>query len=815
MLLPRLVRRWARIFAPESLIRAKYQDFKELLRADAAALDLVADLEAHLYGHEPADCARIRAIVADLARAVRRMAECLGRMNDLHADVIPTVDRIVADISAHLAPQRIATDPPYVVSLDDVARHSNRVGGKALNLGRARAVGVPTPPGFVITAAAFGLFVRENDLEHEIERRFAAVRLSDHDSIVRATGELQELILDGDVPEVVAEEVLARTKDLTRGAGLLAVRSSALAEDGRISFAGQYASELHVAPDEVLAAYKRVLSGKYCPRAVSYRIRHGLSDADTAMAVLVLPMVDAASSGVVYTRDPACPAVGGDAMGVYVVDGLAANLVDGSVTPGKYYLTREDDPRLLQGCACEGHTLFPERVLCDLGRWCMRLEREFGEPQDVEWTHGPHGLTIVQTRPLHQGKDPEPAMPGDGDEAEVLVSGLDCASPGVACGPVHHAPVGGDFRSIPVGAMVVTSTLRPALSQFLDRIAAVIAENGSRASHFASVARERGVPVVVGHAGADLMPGQVVTVDAVSGRVLSGCVPAVLERTKAARAVQATVRREHADVIDLTVRLGLTDPDGGNFSPSGCRSLHDVVRYCHEKSVREMFGLVRRGGRGMGRSRRLATDLPLVMYILDLGGGIAPAAQGTGPVTPDEVLGRPMRALWAGLADPAIAWDHSQRHVDWEEFDRISAGIFQHDSRLLASYALVAADYMHLNIRFGYHFSVVDSVCSESAGSNYVNFRFKGGGAGLEQRLYRLEYMSLVLARFGFDVSIKGDMLDATVQRLPLDETDRCLRWLGLILAATRLMDMRLQSIDQARQEAAVFVDAHMPEAVS
>lgn len=806
MLFTRLARRWARIFAPESLIRAKYGDFKELLRADARALDLVADLEAHLYGHDPADSARIRWLVSELIRTARRMAESLGRMNEDFATVIATVDRIAADIALRLEPQRMGADPPYILSLDEAASCPEQAGGKAANLSRARAAGVPTPPGFVITASAFGLFVRENNLEREIERRFAAVRLSDHDAIVRVTGELQELILEGDVPAVVARAIAAATADLVGPGQLLAVRSSALAEDGRISFAGQYASELHVDPGDIVAAYKRVLAGKYCPRAVSYRIRHGLSDADTAMAVLVLPMVEAFSAGVVYTRDPACPAVGGEAMGVYVVEGLAANLVDGSVTPGKYYLTREEHPRLVPGCACEGHALFPETVLRELGRWGMLLERIFGEPQDVEWTHGPRGLRIVQTRRLHQDKDPQPAIAEDGTECEILAAGLDCASPGAACGPVHHAPLGSDFRSIPKGAMVVTSTLRPALSQFLDRIAAVIATSGSRASHFASVARERGVPVVVGCLGVELQPGRVVTVDAVSGRIFAGCVSGVLERTQTAQAARTVARREHAEVVEMTVRLGLTDPDASDFTPAGCRSLHDVVRFCHETSVREMFSLVRRDGRGMGRSRRLVTDLPLVMYLLDLGGGLDARAPHSGPVEPTDVSSRPMRALWSGLADPAMAWDRTQRHVDWEEFDRISGGIFRLDSRLLASYALISDDYVHLNIRFGYHFSIVDSVCSELPGANYVNFRFKGGGAGLTQRLHRLEFMTRVLTHAGFDISTRGDMLDASLHRLPRSEAERGLRCLGLVLAGTRLMDMRLTSVEQAWQEADAFL---------
>lgn len=815
MLFSQLVRSWSRLFAPQAQIQAKYDNFRELLRADAAALDLVADLEPHLYGDDPADPARVRSLSTALIRETERMVGALERMNSHYSELSAMHAQISEHIRNSLAPQRIEATPPYIISLDDAGSHPRLAGGKATNLSLARNAGVPTPDGFVITAPAFGLFLRHNELEAKIEQHFEALCLSNHDAIVRVTGELQELILEGEIPPTLEATILTSTNALSPNGELLAVRSSALAEDGQISFAGQYASELHVRPEDILTAYKRVLAGKYCPRAIAYRIRHGLTDAETTMAVLVLPMVEASSSGVVYTCDPACPAIGGTAMGVYVVNGLAANLVDGSATPGKYYLSREENPRVLQGCACDNNSLFPEDILQELGGWCMRLERAFGEPQDVEWTFGPDGLRIVQTRRLHQTQDPQPSMPEDTSDYEILVSGLNCASPGAACGPVHHAPSGSNFRSIPAGSMVVTATLRPALSQFLDRISAVIASSGSRASHFASVARERGVPVVVGDTGAKLVTGETITVDAVSGRIFAGCVAGVLAQNKAAMAAQAIVRREHADVASKTVHLNLTDPEDPGFSPAGCRSLHDIIRFCHEKSVYEMFSLVQRSGRGLGRSRRLITDLPLVMYILDLGGGLAPQASNSGTVQPASVSSNPMRALWQGLSNPGIEWDHSQHHVDWEEFDRISAGIFRHDSRLLASYALVGADYMHLNIRFGYHFSIVDSVCSENAGANYVNFRFKGGGAGLAQRLHRLEFISTILSRAGYDISTKGDILDASAQRLERPQTEQCLEMLGLVLAATRLMDVRLTSAEQARHEAESFLQRFRSEICS
>jgi pyruvate,water dikinase len=810
----RFLRYWCtRLLAPNRHIREKYRHFKDLLQSDARALELIADLENHLYGHDPADKARIRALVLRLTRLVSDMVDSLCRMNPRDNAVLSHVlDQLAAEISALVAEMPPAADPPYILTLDEAADHPRLAGGKAANLSLARRHGVPTPQGFVVTASAFVRYLRDNDLEKEVEARFEDVSLANHDAIVRATGELQELILAAEVPADIAVEILDAVRRTGLEARRLAVRSSAVAEDGEISFAGQYGSELDVPPEEILGAYKRVLAGKYCPRAVAYRIRHGLTDFDTAMAVLVLPMIEAEVAGVVYTRDPACSAVGGQAVGVYVVGGVAADLVDGSITPGKYYLTREPAPDILMGCACAGAPLLSETLLRELGAWCMRLEEAFGRPQDVEWALGPGGLVIVQSRRLQQDEDRVAFSAEETGKASLLAADLDCASPGAACGPVCHVFSGADFRSIPPGSVVVTTSLRPALSQFLDRIAGIVAGSGSRASHLASVARERGVPVVVGCKPGLLREGTVVTVDGGAGKIFGGCLSGVMEENRAAERMQCLIRAENAELAARTVHLGLVDPEAENFSPQGCRSLHDVVRFCHERSVGEMFSLVDRRGRGMGRSRRLLTNLPLIMYVLDLGGGVSTQGGKTGPVRFDHVDSVPLRAFWAGLADIRVAWDNGQLHVDWEEFDRVSSGIFSLDSRILASYAVISREYMHVNIRFGYHFSIVDALCGDVAGANFVTFRFKGGGAAIAQRGYRLRFVQEVLERFGYATCIRGDMLDASLARLDAKETTLALRVLGLVLAVTRLMDIRLTDESDARQEVDTFMRCFFPE---
>ncbi len=789
------------IFAPGPLLQLKYAAFREVLRLDSRALDLLADLESHIFGQNPADHYRISHLCRQIIDTVGSMADQLQTMNPpAYRRLLEKHDELNSAIKALLTSTPPQCTAPYTLKLEKAADYPELSGGKAANLSGAGRAGVNIPRGFVITANAFHRFMYDNNLEKELVARLQLVQADDNATIIRITGELQELILDAEVPADIASQIERQVESL-QPVQLLAVRSSALAEDGQVSFAGQYASELDVDPAEIVAAYKRVLAGKYCPRAVSYRIRHGLSDADTAMAVLVVPMIQPRCSGVVYTLDPATSAAS-DSLGVYAVAGLAEGLVDGSRTPEKYHLPREDDSISLLKPVASGHSLLNITELQQLKNWGLLLEAHFNCPQDVEWALSGDGLTVLQSRRLHQKKDPPPAAVQAVDLTNLLYSDLHCASAGIACGPVFHAPTGGTYATIPAGSVVFTTTLRPALSQFLDRVVGVIAASGSRASHFASVARERNIPVLVG-SEINLAAGQVITVDAASGRIFSGCVNTVLQSGKLNPNKNFPVEK-YAQLAAHTTHLSLTNPDDNNFTPIQCLSMHDIVRFCHEKSVQEMFHLVGRKGRGLGKARKLVTDLPLVIYVLDLD-KTAPGRT-SASITIEELSSLPMRACWQGMSDQRIHWDTSQHHVDWEGFDQISGGIFSLNSQLLASYAIVSREYLHLNIRFGYHFSIVDAICGEQAGTNYLNFRFKGGGAALQQKLFRLEFIDQVLAAFGFETSRRSDMLDATFARAPLAATEQALTRLGMLLAATRLMDVRLTSSGQVQDEVEKFI---------
>jgi pyruvate,water dikinase len=112
------------------------------------------------------------------------------------------------------------------------------------------------------------------------------------------------------------------------------------------------------------------------------------------------------------------------------------------------------------------------------------------------------------------------------------------------------------------------------------------------------------------------------------------------------------------------------------------------------------------------------------------------------------------------------------------------------DSKALASYVLVSPVYLNLNMRFGYHFAMVDVMCTPRSGSNHILFRYKGGGADYENRRRRVEFLGQVLAAHGFEVSITGDLIDAGLKRPPRKTLLEKMEIVGALLGSTRMLDM-------------------------
>lgn len=819
-MLGQLFKHWTyRVFAPGALLRSRYEAFKSLLERDRRCLEMMAELEDVHHGYAPVDAARVSHLAEQMAREVTALAEDLVSMNPgMYMDLGEYAHKIVFYLRMAAQLPDFDFGPPYTTDLDEAAGAPERAGGKAANLARvATATRIPVPAGFVLTSNAFHYFIEYNELQPKLDTLLAKVNLDTPGFAADICREMQRLVMEGEIPPAVEAEMRDRAMDLAgrRGGRItLAVRSSAWGEDSHASFAGQYESELHVALSDLGRAYRTVLASKYSAKAVTYRIRYGLADSEAPMAVLVTEMIDAAAAGVMYTRDPAGRGDGrGDDVAVYAVGGQGGKLVDGSSSPEVVIVSRTGRvvgrragggaPQAVVGVDEACSECLDDESATSLARWGLELEALFGGPQDVEWCADAQGhLFVLQSRPLAGIGQPEEAGAPEAQapdvDAPVLLQGGVCASPGVGAGPVCLAPVFSRLDEVDKGCVLVAETLNPAFASVLDRLAAVVTDTGSRASHFASVAREFGLPVIVDakFATRTLEEGRMVTVDARQTTVYDGPVEGLEHSVVRRRAEDTPLDGRMEAIMERVARLNLTDPEAPEFTPRFMRTAHDVIRFCHEKAVREMFSLVGRGGRGLAAARQLVCELPLSMYILDLEGGLA-GGSCEETIVPECFRSVPMMAVWEGLAHPKVEWNEALPAFDWEEFDRVSGGIVGPTSKCLSSYAVMSRDYLHLQVRFGYHFTVVDTLCSEEAESNYISFRFKGGGAQIGQRLLRLAVVERVLARAGMRVKVTGDMLDAGCDRLPRDQVRRRMKLLGVLMARTRLLDMAMRDEEQ------------------
>ena len=233
-----------------------------------------------------------------------------------------------------------------------------------------------------------------------------------------------------------------------------------------------------------------------------------------------------------------------------------------------------------------------DHTALELARIALKIEDHYGVAQDVEWALDEIGeIVILQCRPLRQKNRITEWQREECDIAagEVIVSGGLTASPGAGFGPVFVVRKESEALLFPVGAVLVVKQALPRWAALLGRAAALVAEQGTAAGHLANVAREFGVPAILGIGGAtDLFKnGQPVTVDADGLRVCRGKIESLLRNRETIKSLM-----EGSAVLDILKRVSekiiplyLLDPESPNFKPARCRTFHDMTRFCHEKAV--------------------------------------------------------------------------------------------------------------------------------------------------------------------------------------------------------------------------------------
>ncbi len=269
-------------------------------------------------------------------------------------------------------------------------------GGKGANLGELTRAGFPVPPGFVLTTTAYDDFVQANGLQAAITAALPDAAPSDPAELARAATVIAGYFAAGRVPVEIADDL--RRAYLALGGGLVAVRSSATAEDlPTASFAGQQETFLNVSGvAAVREATQRCWASLWTARALAYRARQGIPPDSVSLAVVVQRMVAAEAAGVLFTANPLTGDP--DEMVINAVRGCGEALVGGQVTPeeiavgrGTWSVRRRDSPA--------GRVL-TEAQAGQLARLGEQIESHYGHPQDIEWAWAGGRFHVLQARPI-------------------------------------------------------------------------------------------------------------------------------------------------------------------------------------------------------------------------------------------------------------------------------------------------------------------------------------------------------------------------------------------------------------------------------
>ncbi|MHB8123561.1 MAG: PEP/pyruvate-binding domain-containing protein [Desulfuromonadaceae bacterium] len=825
-------------------LRLYHTEFRKLIAANHSFLETLGDLEEKRSGHHYLDSSLVKRKAARALMDVHAMVESINVISgDRYPSLRQAFERIADTLTKSMEDQPEQRASELVLELPAISgMNVNVVGGKIAHLAEiANTLGLPTPDGLAVTTEGFRVLLEGGGIRSWIQDKHLEI-VSEVD-VGPVSWELQERILGLQIPPAMEQAILGAYDRMAERAGKrisVAVRSSAVGEDSEFSFAGQFLSVLNVPREELCAAYLRVIASLFSPEAMHYRFLHKIPGESAEMAVGFIAMVDAVASGVVFSRDPGRP--DSDKVLIQAVKGLGVTLVDGRTSPENLLVSRdfklptvtrtpssqESRMVLAPGSGMKEEKLEPgeaeQPCLTDdealqLARWAILLENHFVDPQDIEWAMGmDRRILLVQSRPLRlAARSIRNAQPRSG--ITMILEGGETGCPGVGSGPAILVSDDSEIDSFPQGGVLVARRSSPKFIRLMSKTKAIVTDVGSTTGHMASLAREFRVPTLLNTkiATSTLQHGTVVTVDATNGFVYEGELPELLERNDGANASEdggawrgnALAFHLLEKVISSISPLNLTDPSSATFAPDNCVTLHDLARFVHEKSYREMFMMGENVGDLRGTAYKLDVFLPIDIYVVDLGGGIHGTPKHR-KLKRSQIASVPMSALLTGMLHKKIP-RFGPRPMDLSGLLSIMMrhGTTSHETDGTFGnpcYAIISDNYTNFTARVGYHFSVVDTYCGLTQNKNYISLLFHGGAADNVRRSRRARAMADILKEHGFSVELKGDLINARLSKGTRDETVKQLEMLGSLLQFFRQMDAAMANDDAA----SLFRDAFL-----
>ncbi|HCP60202.1 MAG TPA: phosphoenolpyruvate synthase [Dehalococcoidia bacterium] len=473
------------------------------------------------------------------------------------------------------------------VTKEDVAF----VGGKGANLGEMTNAHIPVPPGFIVTANTYFDFLEKSKITDKLRHLLKPLDTGNSKQLQQIAAEVKQVIMNAPMPPETAREI--KDAYVKIGGGLVAVRSSATAEDlPEASFAGQQSTFLNVTgEDEVVAAVHECWASLFEPRAIFYRHQQGFDHFKVGIAVPVQKMVQSEASGVMFTLEPVTSDT--SRIAIEAVLGLGEMIVSGDVTPDTYIISKDglkitskkiapQEWKLVRNDAAKGKEanikvlLTPEEEarqkisdadIITLAKLGKQLEEHYQFPQDIEWAKENQEIFIVQTRPVTTIKAGEEAAAVAAPEitAPILISGAP-ASPGMASGPVRIVSDASQIDRIRSDDILVAAMTTPDFVPAMKRAAAIVTDRGGRTAHAAIVSRELGIPCVVGtgQATSILTEGQIISVDGSTGKIYEGRVAIKEEATDTYKEKIKTKTRVYVNLAqpELAERVATRNVDG-------------------------------------------------------------------------------------------------------------------------------------------------------------------------------------------------------------------------------------------------------------
>ncbi len=813
-----------------------FKKFKSILGRNNAILELMADMGDKLGGEYVFDRQYILGVCEEMTDLVFKLISdlCVLSQTD-NVELFIAFERIQHEIQEELAGRRAFPMVRPAILLDDLNGDLNEeAGNKFANLGDLRnTLGLQTPEGFVITTKAFFDFMDYNGILKVIDESLERWDRKNEETFDVMCKDVRRRIVEGTVPRAMASHISAMVDILaTRGRRdclRFAVRSSAWGEDSEFSFAGQYESVLNVARNGIPDAYRQVVASAYTPEAWRYRLHRGYKEHETAIAVGCQLMASAKASGAIYTYAPLPTEK--ESMVISSAWGLGPAVVGGLAESDTLFLDRASPHEVLSIDVGHKTTMMisatgggtewvdvPEAMrdaqslTADesrkLAQTAMVIERYYKRPQDVEWAFDTDGnLSILQSRSLNVRPERRPEVRVSVDDktlsSRVVFSGLGTVvQRGIALGKVYLALSDEDLKDFPYGAILVTRYTSPKYSRVMRKAHGIITDIGSATGHMATLAREYRVPAVVntGMATKMLEMGQEITLDANQNVVYRGTVMELsrfefMEQEVFEESYEYRLLRR---LLKKIAPLNLVDSHGEEFKPGRCRTYHDITRFIHEKAVEKLIDLSENYRKYHDQiPKRLESELPLGLVVIDIENGVSVPRQAE-TVTVEGIASVPMRALLDGLLESGM-WTTNPVAVDMGSFmsSLTRTSSMSSPGKMDRNLAVISKEYMNLNLRLGYHFTIVDSYVGDASNDNYISFRFLGGVTDITRRSRRARFIAEVLEYLDFRVEVHGDLVAGRIKKASKDRMCSTLRVLGGLIGYTRQLDVNMDNDEQ------------------